>query len=78
MLNSDINPQIFHFLNPLGAANEFVQISLHHESCEFLLCTLQHGKLLQQPLDMIFNAGEEIAFSLNGKGLSECLYYFIK
>ena len=42
---------------------------IQHEKAEFVLCTLQHGHLLQQPLDLNFTEGEEITFFLNGKGL---------
>ncbi|XP_012934836.1 46 kDa FK506-binding nuclear protein isoform X2 [Aplysia californica] len=55
--------------NKSGSNNEFVQVLLQHESSEYLLCTLQHGKLLQQPLNLNFAAGEQVSFSLNGSGI---------
>ena len=46
----------------------YVSLMLHHEKAEFLLCTLQHGKILQVPLNLTFSQGEEVTFFLNGKG----------
>ena len=45
-----------------------VQVMLQHEAAEFLLCTLGHGNLLQQPLDIDFSSGEDVTFFLNGGG----------
>ena len=42
---------------------------INHDKAEFLLCTLTHGKLYQQPLDLNFTEGEEVTFYLNGPGL---------
>lgn len=45
-----------------------VQVMLQHEASEFLLCTLGHGNLLQQSLDIVFTRGEVVTFFLNGGG----------
>lgn len=37
---------------------------IQHEKAEFMLCTLQHGKTYQQPLDLNFTEGEEVTFFL--------------
>merc|ERR1719309_80961 len=52
---------------------------LQHESSEseYLLCTLQHGHLLQQPLDLVFATGEQISFSLNGSGVVHLTGYLM-
>jgi len=47
---------------------DYVQVWLHRDGSEFLLCTLQHNASLQQPLMLMFAAGEKIEFSINGKG----------
>ncbi|KAK3765697.1 hypothetical protein RRG08_026173 [Elysia crispata] len=49
-------------------SSENVQVMLQHDSSEFLLCTL-NDKILQQSLDLNFEIGEEVAFSLNGSGV---------
>ncbi|GFS14469.1 peptidylprolyl isomerase, partial [Elysia marginata] len=50
-------------------SSENVQVMLQHDdSSEFLLCTL-NDKVLQQSLDLNFETGEEVAFSLNGAGV---------
>lgn len=48
--------------------SENVQVMLQHDASEFLLCTL-NDKTLQQSLDLNFETGEEVAFSLNGSGV---------
>ncbi|RUS86127.1 hypothetical protein EGW08_006147 [Elysia chlorotica] len=48
--------------------SENVQVMVQHDSSEFLLCTL-NDKVLQQSLDLNFETGEEVAFSLNGSGV---------
>lgn len=46
-----------------------VNLIIEHEKSEFLLCTLEHGKSYQQPLDLNFAEGEEVTFFLNGEGV---------
>ncbi|KAH9524759.1 hypothetical protein Btru_027741 [Bulinus truncatus] len=55
---------------------ENVQVMLHQESTEYLLCTL-HNNLLQQPMDLNFATGEEVSFSLNGSGVVHLTGYLI-
>jgi len=56
--------------------SENVQVMLQHESSEYLLCTL-HSNLFQQPLDLNFVTGEQVAFSLNGSGVVHLTGYLI-
>jgi len=63
--------------NNTKSSNQYVQVMLQHESSEFLLCTLQHGKLLQQSLDLVFNSGETLTFSLNGSGVVHLTGYLL-
>ena len=76
---------MFVFLSVDGKTDSYVGVMIQHEKTEFLLCTLQHGCILQQPLDLNFTEGEEVTFFLNGKGLtcidasflSNCVTYWI-
>jgi FK506-binding nuclear protein len=56
-------------VDKVGGADRFVSLMIQHEKAEFLLCTLEHGKLHQQPMDLNFTEGEEVTFFLNGKGV---------
>ncbi|VDH98762.1 FK506-binding nuclear protein [Mytilus galloprovincialis] len=47
-----------------GKSDTLVSIMIQHEKAEFMLCTLQHGKTYQQPLDLNFTEGEEVTFFL--------------
>ena len=49
--------------------NPFVSLMLKHNASEYLLCTLEHNRLLQQPLDLTFSPGEPIGFFLHGSGM---------
>jgi len=57
-------------LEPVDNApkNKFVSLYVESEGKSFLLCTLEHGKLYQTPLDLSFIAGEKITLSLKGEG----------
>lgn len=59
-------------------AGPYVGVMIQHEKTEFLLCTLQHGCILQQPLDLNFNEGEEVTFFLNGKGVVHLTGYLVE
>ncbi|XP_033120571.1 46 kDa FK506-binding nuclear protein-like isoform X14 [Anneissia japonica] len=50
---------------PTGLA----QVMVRHDRTEFLLCSLQHGHLHQQPLNLCFSEGEEVTFFMEGKGM---------
>jgi len=63
--------------NKTGSPNQFVQLMLQYDNTDFLLCTLQHGKMLQQPLDMSFAMGEELTFSINGPGMIHLTGYLL-
>ena len=45
-----------------------MSVMAQSEESEFLLCSLRHGQMMNQPLDLNFNDGEEITFFLNGSG----------
>jgi len=63
--------------NKTDKSNQFVQLMLQYDNTDFLLCTLQHGKLLQQPLDMSYALGEELTFSINGPGMVHLTGYLL-
>lgn len=46
-----------------------VSLMIERDGRSFVLCTLQHGKHFQQPLDLEFASGEELIFFLKGKGV---------
>lgn len=54
--------------NSIPDSDGYVKLMLQQDESEFLLCTLQHGKHLQQPLNIVFAQGQSISFSLNGSG----------
>jgi len=64
-------------LESSGKSDEVVQVMLQQDSSEFLLCSLQHGKLLQQPLNLVFNQGQTVTFFLNGSGSVHLTGYVI-
>lgn len=64
--------------SPPASDKQFVQVMLKHETGEFLLCTLQHGQTLQQPLDLAFATGEQISFFLNGSGIVHLTGYLME
>ena len=45
-----------------------VTVMVEVEKANFALCTLQAGKIPQQPLDYAFTEGEEITFYSEGPG----------
>jgi len=45
-----------------------VSLMIERDGNSYILCTLQHGKHFQQPLDLEFAAGEELTFYIKGKG----------
>lgn len=57
--------------------NPYVAIMIEKEKSEFLLCTLKHGELQQQPLDLNFVEGEEVTFFLNGEGVVHLTGYVL-
>ena len=46
-----------------------VSVMIEHNNNNFMLCTLQHGRIFQQALDLNFNEGEEVTLYLKGKGV---------
>ncbi|KAK2162090.1 hypothetical protein LSH36_104g03074 [Paralvinella palmiformis] len=61
-----------------GKADSYISVMIQHDKAEFLLCTLRHGHLLQQPLDLNFTEGEEVTFFLNGKGVVHLTGYLVE
>ena len=45
-----------------------VVLMISQEGVEYIVCTLSHKTLFQQPLDLNFATGEELTFFINGKG----------
>ena len=45
-----------------------VGVMIAQEGAEYVVCTLSHKTLFQQPLDLNFTTGEEITFFLTGQG----------
>jgi len=45
-----------------------VTVMAEVDKAQFALCTLQPGKIPQQPLDYCFTEGEEITFFMEGSG----------
>jgi len=45
-----------------------VSLMIEHDGKSYILCTLQHGKHFQQPLNLEFASGEEMTFFVKGKG----------
>lgn len=55
----------------LGFSNltdEATTVMVESEKADYALCTLQAGKIPQQPLDLNFTEGEEVKFFLEGDG----------
>ncbi|XP_014677742.1 PREDICTED: 46 kDa FK506-binding nuclear protein-like isoform X2 [Priapulus caudatus] len=56
---------------------EPVSLMVQHDKAEFLLCTLSHNKIPQQPLNLSFTEGEEVTFFLEGKGTIHLTGYIL-
>lgn len=41
---------------------------VQHDKAEFMLCTLEYGRVYQQTLDLYFTEDEEVTFFLNSEG----------
>ncbi|XP_067667280.1 46 kDa FK506-binding nuclear protein-like [Haliotis asinina] len=54
-----------------------VSVMIQHEKAEFVMCTLEFGRLYQQPLDLNFTEGEEVTFFLNGTGIVHLTGYLL-
>jgi len=59
------------------ADDEAIQIMVHYNKKNFLLCTLMKGKINQVPLDLKFKRGTEITLFSNGKGYVHLTGYII-
>ncbi|KAF5283557.1 hypothetical protein FQA39_LY17303 [Lamprigera yunnana] len=53
-------------LDIFSGDDEPTQLMLYFEERNYLLCTLQKGKILQCPLDLNFETGDEVVFATNG------------
>ena len=45
-----------------------VPVMISQDNAEYIVCTLSHKNLFQQPLDLNFTTGEEVTFFLAGHG----------
>lgn len=54
--------------------NEPCQVMVVVDGKNFLVCTLQKGKVIQVPLDLYFKTGDSISFLTNGKRRHLLLY----
>ena len=52
-----------------------VSLMIERNGNSYVLCTLQHGKHFQQPLDLEFASGEELTFFIRGKGSDQVLLF---
>lgn len=57
--------------------NKTLSVFVEHEKSEFLLCTLEYGKLYQEKLDLMFVEGEPITFFHNGEGTVHLTGYLL-
>ncbi|KAI0220056.1 hypothetical protein LSAT2_028414 [Lamellibrachia satsuma] len=57
--------------------SRFVSLMLRHNKAEFLICTLEHNRLLQQPLELNFSQGEHVSFYLSGSGVVHLTGYLL-
>ncbi|KAK3608155.1 hypothetical protein CHS0354_034114 [Potamilus streckersoni] len=64
--------------NSSGKHLSQVSVMINHDKAEFLLCTLNHKHLLQQPLNLSFTEGEEVTFFLNGQGVVHLTGYLLE
>ncbi|XP_069137290.1 46 kDa FK506-binding nuclear protein-like isoform X2 [Argopecten irradians] len=55
-----------------------VSVMIQHDKAEFMLCTLEQGRVYQQTLDLNFTEGEEVTFFLNGTGIVHLTGYLIE
>lgn len=61
----------FHLYITIGFSNanpDPVSVMVDINQAQFILCTLQAGKIPQQPLSLEFTEGEEVSFSIEGDG----------
>jgi FK506-binding nuclear protein len=54
-----------------------VQVMYLHENKNYLLCTLQKGKVMHCPLDLNFAEGDKICFSTKGNGIVHLTGYLV-
>ena len=63
----------FCHLHVVSADENPVSLMIERDSRSYVLCTLQHGKHFQQPLDLEFASGEELTLFIKGNGLYQFL-----
>lgn len=47
---------------------KYVSLMLRYNRKEFVLCTLEYGKVMYAPLDLVFDKGEQVEFFIMGHG----------
>ncbi|CAL1282921.1 unnamed protein product [Larinioides sclopetarius] len=57
---------------------EVVSLVVERDGSEFLLCNLQKDSVLQANLNLFFDKGEKVVFSLKGQGIVHLTGYLIK
>ncbi|XP_055945996.1 46 kDa FK506-binding nuclear protein-like isoform X4 [Argiope bruennichi] len=67
-------------LDPTSVKNgkEVVSLVVERDGSEFLLCNLQKDSVLQVNLNLFFDKGEKVVFSLKGQGIVHLTGYLIK
>lgn len=53
------------------------QVKVKRGFSDFVLCTLVHGSLYQQSLDLVFGDGERVVFSADGRATIHLTGYFV-
>ncbi|GIX83127.1 FK506-binding protein 4 [Caerostris darwini] len=65
-------------LDPAGTlSSHFVSLLVERGGSEYLLCSLHKESQLQVNLDLFFDVGEEVSFSLRGQGTVHLSGYYI-
>jgi FK506-binding nuclear protein len=64
-------------LDHSSSDNEPVQVMYTQENTNFLLCTLQKGKVFQVNIDLNFQEGDAVCFSTKGNGIVHLTGYLV-
>ncbi|GIX74165.1 hypothetical protein CEXT_557081 [Caerostris extrusa] len=64
-------------LDPAALSSHFVSLLVERGGSEYLLCSLHKESQLQVNLDLFFDVGEEVSFSLRGQGTVHLSGYYI-
>uniref|UniRef100_A0A8C4NFU4 FK506-binding protein n=1 Tax=Eptatretus burgeri TaxID=7764 RepID=A0A8C4NFU4_EPTBU len=70
-------------LDPVSAVendskeSRLVSVVVRVKGADFMLCTLEHGKIWQHSLDLIFSQGEKVCFFIEGSGAVYVTGYYL-